>query len=219
MTYELIRTKRKTIALSVDTDGRVVVRAPLRARAEIIDRFFIRYQTWVKEKRAQVLEYRKQVPPKSFKEGELFFYLGEILTLAFAKTPQLTRQGDILYSPVTSPTLIKSRLKKWYKGQTQELVTHLVAMWAPRMQVAPKSLSITRANRQWGACSHGGKLYFSWRLSMAPLRLIEYVAVHELAHIAHHNHSVSFWKKVEQSIPDYKTRRLELQKNAFRYKF
>lgn len=77
-----------------------------------------------------------------------------------------------------------------------------------------KSIKVTKAESRWGSCGPNGSINFSWKLIMAPLNIIDYVVVHELAHITERNHSARFWDKVSAALPDYKERRKWLRENG-----
>jgi len=69
----------------------------------------------------------------------------------------------------------------------------------------------------WGHCSHNGHIVISARLLFAPTRTVDYVLIHELAHLVHHDHSPRFWKVVEQAMPDYRAHEKHLQENHLKY--
>jgi predicted metal-dependent hydrolase len=102
----------------------------------------------------------------------------------------------------------------WYRAQARRLISERVKHYAARNGFAYKRVSITRAKTRWGSCGSGGTLNFSWRLVLAPLEIIDYVVVHELAHLEVKNHSSVFWEKVEALMPDYKERRKWLKDNG-----
>jgi len=79
------------------------------------------------------------------------------------------------------------------------------------MNVIPRSIKLSAARTQWGSCTTQGTLRFNWQLIKMPLPLIDYVVVHELAHLIQMNHSQAFWREVEKVFPDYLERRKELR--------
>ena len=100
----------------------------------------------------------------------------------------------------------------WYRNQARQILTERVNAYASQHNLQYKGIKITSARTRWGSCSPTGSLNFSWRLVLAPMDVVDYVVVHELAHTVFHNHSKRFWKKVEQILPDYKERRKWLRK-------
>ena len=98
-----------------------------------------------------------------------------------------------------------------YKEQASKIIPERIILFAHPMGVRPSDIRIGSAKKSWGSCSSSGRLTFSWRLMMAPPEAIDYVVVHELAHLKQLNHSKAFWKIVEEVMPDWKKRRRELK--------
>ena len=97
------------------------------------------------------------------------------------------------------------------KKQTQEIITPIIELYSKKMDVSPLGVSINSAKTRFGSCSSKKKLNFSCRLALYPLPAIEYVCVHELAHLYEMNHSKKFWQIVEKYLPDYKSRKAMLK--------
>ncbi len=102
----------------------------------------------------------------------------------------------------------------WYKAQARGLVEERVRHFAARYGFSYRQVRITSARTRWGSCSSKGRLCFTWRLVMAPPECIDYVVVHELAHLRVANHSLAFWHVVSAILPDYKARRKWLHDNG-----
>lgn len=85
------------------------------------------------------------------------------------------------------------------------IIPQKVKYFAKIMDIEPSGVKITGAVTRWGSCSGKNSLCFSWRLMLYPEKAIDYVVIHELSHILHHNHSREFWYTVEKYMPDYKT--------------
>jgi predicted metal-dependent hydrolase len=212
---KIIRSKRKTLALQVTHDGIVIVRAPKNAPQKTINSFIARYSKWVEKKRALAREFLKINPPKMFIDGERFIFLGEFYKLTLIDDPSIAilfNGGFYLNAAQTQ----KARLLfiDWYICQAQKIIADRVGYYSALMELSPNRLRITNAKSRWGSCSANNNIRFSWRLIMAPMNVIDYVVVHELAHIQIKNHSNTFWHKVESILPDYKTRRQWLKDNG-----
>ena len=93
-----------------------------------------------------------------------------------------------------------------------ELLPQRVAYWAPKLGVMPSAITITGAKTRFGSCSSQNRISFSWRVMQYPPEAIDYVVVHELAHILHHDHSPAFYACIERVMPDHKARRALLRK-------
>jgi predicted metal-dependent hydrolase len=102
----------------------------------------------------------------------------------------------------------------WYKQQARWVLAERVQWFASRCKFTYTQVRISSAHTRWGSCSSRGTLSFTWRLVMAPLEVVDYVVVHELAHLRVRNHSPAFWKEVEAILPDYKARQKWLKTNG-----
>ena len=164
MTYEIVRSRRRTVALEVTREGRVLVRAPLRMPQGEIERFVASHAAWLKKAQAKVAARQAAHPP-------------------------LTEQET---------AALRQRAK--------ELLPDRVAHYAAIMGVTPTSVKITSARTRFGSCSGKNGICFSLYLMQYPEAAIDYVVVHELAHIRHHDHSPAFYAEVAKVLPDYKER-------------
>ena len=203
--YELIRSKRKTIAIHIK-DCRVIVRAPIRYPAREIDRFVELKRDWIEKHLLVQKERMQQTLAFKLDYGCEVLYLGHKYKIASTEGIK-----DTFYCPPgLDETQIRKRLVLFYKERASEIIQGLIALSAPRIGVSPAGVRIGSAKRSWGSCSSSGKLTFSWRLMMATPEAIEYVVVHELAHLKQLNHSKAFWEIVSSLIPNWKECRKEL---------
>lgn len=166
---QVIRSRRKTVALEIKPDLTVVVRAPLHMSRQDIETFVARHQDWL-EKHYAIVQARRAAHPEP--------------------TPQ------------EAEALIQ-RAKTILPGK--------VAYYASKMGVRPTGITITGARTRFGSCSPKNRLCFSWRLMAYPEAAIDYVVVHELAHILHRDHSPAFHAQVARILPDHKERRALLK--------
>jgi hypothetical protein len=203
---KIIRSRRRTIALIVETDGSLTVRAPLRASQAAIEQFMVEKQDWIRRKQAQArLAYR---PPRRFVPGETFLYLGENypLEIVSAARPALEiKDGRFRLAQAALPHAAKA-FERWYRARAAEVIGARVEAYAARHGLRPAKLRISGAATRWGSCSSRGVLSFTWRLVLAPLEVIDYVVAHELAHLRARNHSKAFWAQVATILPDYARR-------------
>ena len=209
--HRLVRSKRKTLALIVEADGSLTVRAPLRMKEADIRRFVEEKESWIKRKQAQA---QKDAPnPREYVDGTLFPFLGDEYPL------RIVPDGKPALVLDKSFKLAKSALPKaetvfeaWYRQQARMLLTEQVAYFANRYAFKPGKIRISAARTRWGSCSTKGTLSFTWRLVLATPDVIDYVVVHELCHLHLMNHSREFWALVESILPDYRARRARLKK-------
>jgi predicted metal-dependent hydrolase len=212
---QIIRSKRKTIALIVKPDGSLIVRAPWRASMVSISEFVQKNSKWIQKKQA---EARLVVTPspKQYAAGEMFMYLGNMYPLEIVthQKSDLVLEADRFKLAECNVPEANRIFECWYREQARVILDERVHEFARRYGFSFKKIGITSARTRWGSCSATGALNFSWRLILAPMHIVDYVVVHELVHTQVHNHSIRFWKRVEQVMPDYKERRHWLRKNG-----
>jgi predicted metal-dependent hydrolase len=211
---QIVRSKRKTLALIVKPDGSLTVRAPLRASEKSIREFIEQHAEWIRKKQAEALAFLPAVP-KQYVAGEMFMYLGNAYPLEIVEKQKkpllLDGSFKLAASAQSNATLV---FERWYRAQAKQILTERVDLYAGQYGFQYKKVGITSARTRWGSCSADRALNFSWRLILTPMEAVDYVVVHELAHTVFHNHSRRFWKKVEKIMPDYKERRKWLRKNG-----
>jgi predicted metal-dependent hydrolase len=211
---QMIRSKRKTLALIVKPDGSLIVRAPLRTAERTIREFIETHAEWIDKKRAEALAARTLVP-RQYVAGETFLFLGNAYPLEIVKgqkKPLLLEEKFKLAE--ANQANARSVFERWYRAQAKWILDERVNLYANQYGFQYQKIGITSARTRWGSCSPNGSLNFSWRLIMAPMEAVDYVVVHELVHTIFHNHSRRFWKQVEKIMPDYKERRKWLRKNG-----
>jgi len=210
---KLVRSKRKTLSLIVETDGTLTVRAPLRMKEVDIRRFIEDKKGWIKRKQAQVM--KNAAIPRQYVDGESFLYLGKEVTLRIVSDgkPALVKDGVFKLTKSARPRA-ESLFETWYKKQARNILTERVQFFVRKYGFKVARIRISSARTRWGSYSSKGTLSFTWRLVMAPLEIIDYVVVHELCHSKELNHSKAFWSQVEGILPDYKRRRKWLKENG-----
>lgn len=211
---QIVRSKRKTIALIVKPDGSLIVRAPLRTPDGIIQEFIQRNTGWVTRKQAEALAALSPAP-RQYVAGELFLYLGNPYPLFIAQGQQPPLLFDESFKLADAAQSKASLMfERWYRTQAKMIINERVDVYARQYNFQYKRIGITSARTRWGSCSANGSLNFSWRLMMAPIEAIDYVIIHELVHTVVHNHSRQFWDKVARIMPDYQERRKWLRTHA-----
>jgi predicted metal-dependent hydrolase len=211
---QIIRSKRRTIAIIVHRDGKVIVRAPLKTPERLIRAFIESKSGWIDEKKAQAAKH-VALPVKKFTGGEKFLLLGREIPLRLVEGQKtaLTCGDEFFLSKKALPGA-QVAFTKWYQAKAREILTERVTHYARQFGLRYEKLRISSAWTRWGSCSSRGTLSFTWRLVMAPLEVVDYVVLHELAHLKVKNHSPVFWAEVARMLPDFKRRRAWLKKNG-----
>lgn len=161
--YTLIRSKRRTLSLEVNSELEIIVRAPVAASRSKCDEFVISHSEWISK----------------------------------AVEKQRIRQMKRLPEPTEEEI-------KTLRDEANRVLPERVAYYAPIMGVEPRSVRITSAAKRLGSCSGDNRINFSYRVMMYDRDVIDYVVIHELAHIREHNHSKRFYAIVERYCPDYR---------------
>ena len=201
---QVIRTKRRTLVLQIMPDASLIIRAPARASEEMIRKAVQKKMPWILKKQRMARETFR--PPVKFVDGEEFPYLGEwhkLLVVPGASVPLVFNEKEFLLSGTHLPEA-RRLFEEWYKEKAFEIVNNRLKQYAEKTGLKYTNISITSAKKRWGSCSLKGRLNFTWRLVMTPLAVVDYVIVHELAHLEEHNHSSRFWQKVRVLLPNYR---------------
>jgi predicted metal-dependent hydrolase len=203
----LVRTRRRTIALIVQPDGTLTVRAPLHLPEARIRHFVEAHADWIARQRERIR--RSGGPPvrRQYRDGESFLLLGEShpLQIVPAQRPALTFDGRSFRLSRAAVERGEAAFIRWYRQQAAAHLTGRVAALAAAHGFSWKKVCISSARTRWGSCSSTGTLSFPWRLVLAPPEVIDYVVLHELVHTQVRNHSRAFWAQVARRMPEYKT--------------
>ncbi|MEM7197833.1 MAG: SprT family zinc-dependent metalloprotease [Pseudomonadota bacterium] len=219
--YELIRANRRSLSLQV-RNGQVIVRAPKRMRLGTIYEFLHKHHDWVE---AQLANFAKRPPNPQGKEGDQVWFLGQAYRLAYDKGIRDCRlAGNIMFVGghalrYQTPQSYKRRLRIWYRHTALAHLQERTAHFAATMGVCPRSVVIRDYKARWGACSSDNAITYNWRIILMPEYVIDYLVVHELAHIIQHNHSPAFWAEVAKILPNFRESRNFLKKQAENYIF
>jgi predicted metal-dependent hydrolase len=208
---------RQRISLSVDERG-LRVGAPQRASLREIETVLRDHARWVVRKLGEWRD--KCAPARRWASGETLAYLG--LPLKLDVTPGasevlLTPTHLQVRSPDPSAEAVAALAKHWLRGQAMEHFHRRIEHFRTHITLETVAIRLSNARSRWGSCHASGRISLNWRLIHFPQHLIDYVVVHELAHLREMNHSPRFWAVVGGVIPDYAARRREMRRESHRY--
>lgn len=204
------KSKLKNTYINVDTDG-VVVKTNDSTTLKDINEMVKNKQKWISKK----LELFKRVAVnKDITTGSRLYYMGKSYYVNMIKDE--TAETITIYFThskfhITTPlkycdTELHNTIESFYKQKAIDKIIPLTNKWTKIMGVAPEHISFRYSKNRWGSCSSTNRISFNYHLIKLSSSLIEYVVIHELAHILHQNHSKDFWKLVHKHLPDYKVK-------------
>lgn len=209
MEYRLVRSKRKTIAICIDRDGGVTVRAPQRAANSLIERFVQEKQEWIRVKSGQMQQLAAERNGYRVLPGTFLPLLGRDYPVEEGEG--VSFDGTSFFVPQEEFSVLRPKLESLYKQIARQIIPERVGYFSKVTGLVPRGVRVGSAKTSWGSCSGENRLSFTWRLVLAAPEQLDYVVVHELAHLQEHNHSARFWHLVESILPDYLDRRKKLK--------
>ncbi len=212
--YVLRRSRRRTIGLSIDHRG-LRVGAPPRAPLHEVESLLLRHGEWIGRK---LDEWHARRPARlhAITDGVQLPFLGQALAIRLAIGGNrclwnLHAGGATLTLCLRTPADARRVLERALRERARELFAERLAHYAPLLEVVPPPLSLSAARTRWGSCSTRSGIRLNWRLLHFPLPVIDYVVVHELAHLREMNHSPRFWAIVSGVCPNWQALRVELR--------
>ena len=212
VSYSIVRSRRRTVAIHIKKDATVEVRAPLFTSRMAIDTFVAAKEKWI-------IEHMDKYERRNAARSAFTLNYGDMLTLRGGTYPVRASEdgragfdGDSFLVPPNLPSAsVKAAVIGAYKDIAKCVLTEKTAYYAEQLCVIPAAVKISNAKMRWGSCSGKNIINYSWLLIMADDSAIDYVVVHELAHIREPNHSARFWGVVEGVLPDYNRSRKRLK--------
>ncbi len=224
------RRRRTRIGLAFDPAGRVILEAPLDATTKELRAVVVEHGRWLRARLAVLKEQAVCLSMPTYVSGELLQYLGEAYELVVEagprrvsrrqKTTQLRLFSDVrgvvgtitVRLPDTDPVQVKRTLDRWYRQEAElrfaERINEFRSL--PWMRKWSRDWGVRFMRSQWGSCATTGRIVLNTHLVKVPERLIDYVVLHELCHLVHHDHSYRFYALMRAHMPDWEARRLEL---------
>lgn len=198
----IIRSKRKTLSLTVTKEGEVLVRAPYGVSERYIAEFVAKHRGWI-EKRTVA---RRTASTLSLSDGNTVCLFGSAYEIRTGRKGGIS--GNLIYLPEEDR---KQALTAVLKAFSSEVMKSFTQALAARHGFVFSGIRISSARGRWGSCNRNKAVAYSFRIAFLPPDLCEYVAIHELAHTVYFDHSQAFWRTVERALPDWKERRKRLR--------
>jgi predicted metal-dependent hydrolase len=204
----LVRSARRTVGLTITREGDLVVRAPRRLAEAEIRRIVESKAAWIRRTQGRLRERAAGRPRHRYEQGESFMLLGESHPLEIVEglKPRLAYDG-VFRLTAGGAARGRALFEAWYRRRAAEVFAERAARWGAAMGAAPSRIVVSGARTKWGSCDARGTVRLAWRLVMAPPEIVDYVVVHELAHLEVRGHRRPFWDFVEAHLPDWRDRR------------
>ena len=205
-------SRRRTMQITVDRGGELVITAPNECPTHRLEKFVREKRFWIYTKLAEKEALQRPVSKKEFKTGEGFAYLGRsyrLLLVPSQDVPVKLSGGRFKMPRILAPEG-RRHLTAWYSEHAQRWLMARVARWARRLDLTPAKITVMDLGFRWASCSEGARLQFHWKTILLPPHAIDYVIVHELAHLHERHHSPAFWKRVGRAMPGYPARKVNL---------
>mgnify|MGYP000993268402 FL=1 len=208
--YELYYTDRKTLGIKVYPDTSVKVFAPIDTDLPVIEQYLKAKHKWIEKQQRSFRSYLPATPARQYIGGESFLYLGKQYMLKIepstAEDVKLYQGRLVVKTLNPEATHIKKLLQQWYIARATILFNKLFEeqfYLFKRFGLEKPVLQIKKMEKRWGSCTPQQKIILNPELIKAPVACINYVILHELCHLVHHNHSKAFYQLLENFMPDW----------------
>lgn len=209
--YTLRRSERKTASVYVERDGEVSVFVPQELSDNQVEELLEGKRKWIYRNQAEWNDLNAARVQREYVNGEGFLYLGRTYRLKLVDGQEsrlVLRDGHFcLLSENGSAPNPDAAFKDFYREKGKVRISDRVTFFEERMGVESKSVKIMELKNRWASCTADGNLNFNWKCMMAPPTVLDYIVVHELAHLICPNHTKAFWNEVDKVMPDYGDRK------------
>ena len=214
--HKIIKSNRKTLSISVNDNAELIVRAPKRISNDQIKEFITEKANWINNKQTLMRTRLNDVKERT-KYAPLFRR-----PIPNKNNPNQRQSKEIIFNGKEFITNLQNKdalnlsLKFWYKKKFKEVAIPRLFYFANKHNLKINQVRIKEQKTLWGSCSSKNNINLNYLLIMAPLKVIDYVIIHELVHTIHKNHSENFWKSVASIMPNYDDARHWLKENGYK---
>lgn len=228
------RSFRRSVSIYLYPNKPIKVIAAQSTQQKVIVDFLMSKKDWIEKNFAKFSEIAEKFPDKKIQAYEDFPFLGKnrklkvVITLHKKAFVSVTDEQMLLHIPRNDwsansliqehPTALKE-IRHFYKREAMQLLEARVRHWSGQMNLQPALVKYREQRTRWGSCSSNKVINLNWRLIVFNQDIIDYVIVHELAHLQHMDHSIRFWSLVEAHIQDYKSRMKSLKESQYLVEF
>ncbi|MBW2636919.1 MAG: M48 family metallopeptidase [Deltaproteobacteria bacterium] len=216
--YALKRSNRKTASIYIERDGQISILVPEQLTDQQVEQLIESKRKWIYTNLAEWRDLNATRVRREYVNGEGFLYLGRTYRLKLVETqdkPLMLKNGYFCLRISNGIALdADAAFKEFFREKGKKRISARVLCFQTKMGVQPKALRVIELKNRWASCSLRGNLNFHWKCMMAPPTMLDYIVVHELAHLIHANHTEAFWNEVDKVMPDYRDRKEWLRVNG-----
>ena len=200
----IVRTHRRSLSITVTKEGKLVIHAPKKLKLSEILKYVEEKDKWIKTKQKEI-EERLSINKDVIAYKQILF-LGKKYSIKKyngIKKIELTENEIVLPGKVEDKDIV-AKIKRWYVSTAKKILSERLEFFGNLMQIDYNKVTITNSKTRWGSCDKDRNIKLNFRLIMLPHKAVDYVLVHELAHIVEFNHSKDFYKIISLVQPNYK---------------
>lgn len=210
----IIRTHRRSLCLTISKNGELIVRAPSRMNMNSILSYIKEKEPWIISKQKEI-ENRLSIN-RDVINYEKFLFLGKKYKLnKFSGIKKIELAEDSILAPNINDEQLFPKIKRWYIKNAEKILKERLEYFANIMQIDYADIAICNSKTRWGSCDTLRNIKLNFRLIMLPHKTIDFVLIHELAHIIEFNHSKDFYKIIQTIMPAYKLQQKILKDNDY----
>lgn len=217
---------RRTLTITIDEKADVNVASPYHMKEREVFDFINEKARWITEKVREARKNKTILDQKEFDHGKQFLFLGKKYKLSIFE--RNIKRGNVSFNAlegwfVTVPqrlsckerrSKVKEKMLQWYRVQAKEVLGGRIFHYSRLMGVEPKKIAVRTQKRLWGCCDYNTQtIRLNWQIILSPIKVVDYIVLHELCHLTIPNHSRRFWKKVEKFMPDFRSYKQWLKVN------
>ena len=216
--YAIRRSARRKKTVTVDPVGGVVLLAPEHLGPDELDGIVSRKAEWIVQRLRQAKSHGPPPSPREFVSGESVLYLGRHYRLKVQPhaSGEAKLRGGWLHVPAPEEARQSAQVRDaviaWFRRHAARRLPERVVAWRAKADAQMPPVIVSNQQKRWGSCDRNGTIRLNWRIIQAPMRLVDYVVVHELVHLRHRGHGREYWQAVGRVMPDYERRREDLRR-------
>jgi hypothetical protein len=218
--FEVRRSlRRKTLGITVDRGKELIIHAPKNAADHELTRWTRSKLLWVHRTLALKEELAPKVTAPEFVSGENFSYLGRNYRLKIVRRPAepLRFDGKHFWLAADAQGEAEAHFRRWYIRTGRDWLRERTTALARKTGTNASRIEVRELGFRWGSCGKNGVLLFNWRLLQLPVRLIDYIIVHELVHLQEPHHSPEFWQAIDRALPAWRQLQEVLRNDGARF--